>query len=153
MWCWGRHKMSYLYCLFDRCRIQLVGPWQHSYSKRKHSDKNLITIIYKHLSEKQTIIIYVFFLPHKFRRKEKEDSARFMRFATKPFTGYYVLPPWTETSRKFLGTDKCIFRWVVQDSIYDVTAPLLARRCHRRRRHDVDVKQLKRRKIGLFIEI
>ena len=51
--------------------------------------------------------------------------------------GQDFLPPWTEMSRKYLGTDKCIFRGVVQDSIYDVTAPLLAWRCHRQRRHDV----------------
>ena len=48
-----------------------------------------------------------------------------------------ILPPWTVMSRKYLGTDKCIFRGVVQDSIYDVMAPLLAWRCHRQRRHDV----------------
>ena len=40
-------------------------------------------------------------------------------------------------SGKYLGTDKCIFRGVVQDSIHDVMAPLLAWRCHRQRRHDV----------------
>ena len=48
-----------------------------------------------------------------------------------------ILPQWTELSRKYIGTDKCIFRGVVQDSIYDVTAWLFAWRCHRQRRHDV----------------
>ena len=55
-------------------------------------------------------------------------------------TGYIILPPWTDMSRKYLGKDKCIFRGgggVVQDIIYDVMAPLLAWRCHRQRRHDV----------------
>ena len=49
------------------------------------------------------------------------------------------LQPWTEMSRKYLGTDKCIFRGggVVQESIYDFTSWLLAWRCHRQRRHDV----------------
>ena len=32
------------------------------------------------------------------------------------------LPPWTELSWKYLGKDKSVFRGVVQDSIYDVTA-------------------------------
>ena len=53
------------------------------------------------------------------------------------------LPPWTELSRKYLGTDKCIFRGVVQDSIYDVTAWLLAWRCHRQRCHDVVLRTTK----------
>ena len=33
-----------------------------------------------------------------------------------------ILPPWTELSRKYMGKDKSVFRGVVQDSIYDVTA-------------------------------
>ena len=59
------------------------------------------------------------------------------RCFTKTLFSNVFLPPWTEMSQKYLGTDKFIFRGVVQDSIYDVTAPLLAWRCHRQRRHDV----------------
>ena len=53
--------------------------------------------------------------------------------------GTYILPPWTELSRKYLGTDKCIFRrgGGVQDSIYAVMSLLLAWRCHWQRRYDV----------------
>ena len=34
--------------------------------------------------------------------------------------GHYILPLWTEMYQKYMGTDNCIFRWVVQDSIYYV---------------------------------
>ena len=47
------------------------------------------------------------------------------------------LPPWTELTRKYLGTDKSVFRGVVQDIIYDVTAYQLAWRCHTQWRHEV----------------
>ena len=56
---------------------------------------------------------------------------------------HFFLPLWTELSRKYLGTDKCIFRGVVQDSIYDVTPWLLAWRCHRQWRHYVVLRTTK----------
>ena len=49
----------------------------------------------------------------------------------------YVLELWTEMSRKYMATDKCIFRGMVQDSTYGVTSWLLAWCCHRQLDHEV----------------
>ena len=57
---------------------------------------------------------------HPFGIKAKVESSLWL--VTKILVNKVFLPPLTELSRKYLQKDKSVFRGMVQDSIYDITA-------------------------------